>query len=134
MKIISNKYDELITNYEVLNLLKHKRKIKGQALLNEFVSSVVGYLETTPAAKQTDEIVKETKELCKQNKLTKAETLQIINLAPTTEVEIHLIVEEAVERLDPVAFTDDVRFTMEKDLNLQTTTTTTTPPTENGNV
>ncbi|EGC32454.1 hypothetical protein DICPUDRAFT_38395, partial [Dictyostelium purpureum] len=99
--------EELITNFEVLSLLKHKRRIEGQVLLNEFVNNTVRYLETTPASKESVESVKkcrlEINKLATQNgsKIMKAELLQILNIAPSGEVEVHLIVEDCEDRLNP---------------------------------
>eukprot|EP01133_Synstelium_polycarpum_P008029 gene8029-9433_t len=103
MKIIPNEYEELISNYEVLSLLEHKRKIKGQTLLNDFLNNTVNYLKTTPAAKETLESARATRKVCQEYRLTKAETLQILNIAPSTEVEVHLIIEDCEDRLaDPL--------------------------------
>ncbi|KAJ3518182.1 hypothetical protein NLJ89_g12 [Agrocybe chaxingu] len=61
----------------------------------------IGYLSANylPTGKQTEEgITKLVKDLAPYG-LTKAEKLQIVNLAPTTPVELYVIVEELEDRL-----------------------------------
>ncbi|KAM9998508.1 hypothetical protein ACTFIY_008161 [Dictyostelium cf. discoideum] len=106
MKIIKKDKEEIITNFEVLQLLKHKRRIEEQVLLNEFVNNVIRYLETTPASKQTIESVKECKKSVTKLadtsgcKILKGEMLQILNIAPSSEVEVHLVIEDCEDRID----------------------------------
>eukprot|EP01132_Coremiostelium_polycephalum_P001246 gene1246-1571_t len=114
MKILKRDKDQLITNYEVLNLLKHKRKIPGEVLLNEFTSRVTRYLETTPAKRETSQSLDECKKKIVGPKygLVSSEILQLMNTAPSTEVEIYLIVEECEDRLNPLELLEDIQNTL----------------------
>jgi len=65
---------------------------------------VLKYLESTPCVQETPQNIKNfinrINELEGKARLTKAEKLQFINLAPSNHVEVHLIVEEIEERID----------------------------------
>ncbi len=50
------------------------------------------YLNGSPAAAQTAEGVKECFQYLDTYKLTKAEKLQVVNLYPTSEVDVHLVI------------------------------------------
>ncbi|KAF2077688.1 hypothetical protein CYY_001004 [Polysphondylium violaceum] len=120
MKISKQEKEEIITNFEVLTLLKNKRRLKGQVLLNEFLNTVVRYLDTTPAAKETiDTVIECKKALSDPSKynppILKAEVLQILNIAPSSEVEVHLIVEDCEDRYEPYIPSDilsDIKGTL----------------------
>lgn len=60
---------------------------------------VIWLLQSTPCIAQTPKIVEDFAAAVTTFKLTKAELLQLINLRPTTPVEIQLIVEECEERI-----------------------------------
>uniref|UniRef100_A0A914VGW6 DNA-directed RNA polymerase III subunit RPC9 n=1 Tax=Plectus sambesii TaxID=2011161 RepID=A0A914VGW6_9BILA len=96
----------LLTNQEVLSLLKEvgdaeKRKSKANRLqkLSTIVYETTRYLEQTPAATQDADCIKSFLEAVKKYNLTRAESLMMVNLRPTTPVEVQLIVEECEERL-----------------------------------
>ena len=61
------------------------------ALLS-LIFKVIGYLESNPVAKVTKQGAVECLERLEKYNITKAESLQILNLVPTTEVEIHLVI------------------------------------------
>lgn len=96
----------LITNAEVLRLLQERRKQQSDLpkeqrlkVLGTVIYETSSYLRETPAAAQKDEDIARFIQAVAPLKLTAAETLQLINLRPSTAVEIQLLVEECEERL-----------------------------------
>ncbi len=102
--------EAVLSNYEVLGFLREERKEltgkkkgpshhprSGQVatLLLETLSS----LESTVASTQTKEAVAEFLTRTEEFGLTRAERLMLLNHRPTTELEVHLLVEESEERL-----------------------------------
>lgn len=57
------------------------------------------YLSNTPCAQQSPESIKEFMKAMGAYKLTKAEKLQLLNLRPSTAVELQVVIEEIEERL-----------------------------------
>ncbi|MCL4129494.1 UNVERIFIED_CONTAM: hypothetical protein GTU68_052823 [Idotea baltica] len=107
MEIVNPK-SAILSNYEVYSLLqgiskhdKKKNKPGGQVHLANIAYDTVKYLEGTPCNSQNPEMIQSfLTSLPKRGfKLTKAEKLQLINLRPTTPVEMQLIVEDSEERL-----------------------------------
>lgn len=102
------KRPELITNGEVLQLLQERRKAREEEAGGKkkprkvrhrdwIETHVIQFLEETThnVAKPGDLV----KQLRKDFKLTKAETLQILNFMPRESVEIHLIIEDLQTRM-----------------------------------
>nr|CAG4649625.1 EOG090X0BWU [Scapholeberis mucronata]SVE93838.1 EOG090X0BWU [Scapholeberis mucronata] len=95
----------LLSNFEVLTLLNSLRS-KGEQGRNQSGSlatityETVKYLENSPSSIQSQEdIAKFLKEIHKFN-LTKEEKLMLLNLRPTTAVEINLDEERDANRYD----------------------------------
>jgi DNA-directed RNA polymerase subunit F len=105
MEVI-NENSAMLSNFEVYSLLTDIQAGRGQNKPNKHQQQLatityetIKYLETKPCKIQSQEsIVEFMKELEPYN-LTKAEKVQILNLCPTSAVEIQLIVEESEERL-----------------------------------
>ena len=101
---VSNKHTALLCNKEVITVLQsyandqQKRKRSDQNL-RTITYETLQYLTETPAAVQTSESIEDVLRSLSSFSLTKAEKLQLINLRPTTAVEISLIVEESEERV-----------------------------------
>jgi hypothetical protein len=111
----------LVTNFEALKLLQERReqreknegpekKKKKKKLVsgdpyhhrNWLQDKTLGYLVSTPANYLTQASIEKFVSELKANKkieLTQAEVLQIINLRPSTAVEVHAIIDECAERL-----------------------------------
>lgn len=96
----------MLSNYEVLTLLSDLQTGKGQKKPNSSLTHLatvsyetVKYLENTPCAKQSPEIISKFMKAIQPYNLTKPEKLQLLNQRPSTAVEIQLIVEESEERL-----------------------------------
>ena len=91
----------LLSNYEVLQALSDIKTNKSGLEQNAstVVYETIQYLNQTQAAQQTPEFIANFLSKLDKFGLTKAEKLQLINLRPTTPVEIQLIVEESEERL-----------------------------------
>ncbi|CDY38597.1 hypothetical protein HID58_072772 [Brassica napus] len=94
-----------VTNFEVLDLLNSKGASKDTTRvmgLKDKVSSseykVYDYLMETAASTQTRESVTKFSDKCKDFKLVKAEILNIINLRPSSDVELTPIIEKPDER------------------------------------
>ena len=62
---------------------------------------MLGYLERAACATQTRDDIVTFQEAVKHFKLTRMETLAIVNTPPSSVVEVHLLVEECEERLQP---------------------------------
>ena len=104
---VLNENAALLCNNEVLSLLNdiqagrqgRKKPSKHDQNLATVTYSTSKYLEKTPCANQNKLIIDRFVTLIQPFKLKKAEILQLLNLRPTTVVEIQLIVEESEERL-----------------------------------
>nr|NP_001027775.1 calcitonin gene-related peptide receptor component protein [Ciona intestinalis]BAB85994.1 calcitonin gene-related peptide receptor component protein [Ciona intestinalis] len=93
---------------EVLNILneyaneqklsKNKNSRNNQNL-STITYETIKYLSETPAGLQNQACIETTLKALLPFGLTKAEKLQLVNLRPTTAVEISLIVEESEERI-----------------------------------
>lgn len=108
----------LLSNYETYLVVKQihesnnerengKRGKKGQNRtlehcnfgLNTVTYETLKYLEQTPCIEQTPEIMTKFYSAVKKFDLKKIEILQIVNLRPTTLVELQLIIEDSETRL-----------------------------------
>lgn len=93
----------LLSNFEVLELLRSRGATQdplgsfGSATHSE--CKVFDYLVQSAACSQTPESVQEFLLKVEKFSLTKAERLQVLNLRPSTVVEVHLIVEDCEERM-----------------------------------
>jgi len=67
--------------------------------LNTVTYETLKYLEQTPCAEQNQEIITKFYNEIKKFNLKKIEILQILNLRPTTPVELQLIIEDSETRL-----------------------------------
>ncbi|VDM52791.1 unnamed protein product [Angiostrongylus costaricensis] len=96
----------LLTNFEVLQVLNTIKKEEDEKSKSDkskhlwtLIYETTKYLKTTPAAVQNTESIEKLIEEVSPYKLTAAETLQLINLRPSTTAEVQLIVEESEERM-----------------------------------
>jgi hypothetical protein len=92
-----------ITNFELLGLLRRHRTLREEASSahrivprnQELVEdSVFEYLAKTTATLQTDECVETLLSSCQEAGLSSAQSLQWVNMMPTTLVEAHLILHD----------------------------------------
>lgn len=107
MEVVNSK-GAILSNWEVYGLLqdlcqqdgKGRRSLaKTQTHLANIAYDTLKYLEKTSCRNQSPEVIHAFLEAIKEFKLTKAEKLQLINLRPTTPVEMQLIIEDSEERL-----------------------------------
>ncbi|KHJ80059.1 RNA polymerase III subunit C17 [Oesophagostomum dentatum] len=96
----------LLTNYEVLHLVNEVKKQEDKKTksdrskhLSTILYETTKYLKNTPAQEQNPEVIEKLIRAVAPYKLTAAETMQLINLRPTSAPEIQLIVEESEERI-----------------------------------
>lgn len=91
-----------LTNFEVLDFLRSRGAGKDPTRLIASVApseyKVYDYLEQTAACNQTRDIIHELLDKCKSYDLTKAEILNIINIRPSSPVEIDPIIQACRER------------------------------------
>ncbi|XP_031251837.1 DNA-directed RNA polymerase III subunit RPC9-like [Pistacia vera] len=103
MKILEGNAGAL-TNFEVLDFLRSRGASKDPTRVlvpvaqSEF--KVYDYLVESGACNQTRESVNEFFEKCKKFKLAKAEMLNIINIRPSSLVEIDSVIEQSDTRFD----------------------------------
>lgn len=101
MKVKKGNWNTLLSNYEVFSMLQTTKSYKKQTTnqLATITYQTIKYLEDTPCKKQSAEKITEFLKAMDSKKLTKAEKLTLLNLCPTTPLEIQLMVEESEERL-----------------------------------
>lgn len=89
-----------LSNSEVYHLLENEKLIEHK---NTNVATIayetIKHLEKTPCLYQDNKIVQDFMRALKPYDFTKAEKLQLLNLRPTSIVEMQLIIEELDERL-----------------------------------
>jgi len=99
MEKIGSVRKEAITNYEVLQCLrqysKHRQEDSQQTELEQQVKE---YLNSTPVQKLTREQIENQVTNLAGLALSKAEKLQLLNLQPTTVVELYLVMSNLEER------------------------------------
>ncbi|CAJ0959240.1 unnamed protein product, partial [Mesorhabditis belari] len=102
MEVI-NKMVTILPNMQVVKetkTLEGRRPKNDQSEnLNTLLHETETYLKDTPASAQEDEHVIKLSQELQQYKLTMAETVQILNLRPSSGVEVQLVVEECEERI-----------------------------------
>ena len=93
----------LLSNYEVLSILSDVNNKDNKKDLEPNARTIVyetsQYLNQFVASKQSAQVISDFVKSVRSFGLTEAETLQLLNLHPTSAVEIQLIVEESEERL-----------------------------------
>ncbi|CAO2826461.1 unnamed protein product [Amaranthus hypochondriacus] len=91
-----------LTNFEVLDLLRSRGAAKdttrAMSLITPSEFKVYDYLVESAAYNQTRESINTFLEKSKDYQLTKAELINIINIRPTSAVEIASIIEHHEER------------------------------------
>lgn len=96
-----------LTNFEVLDFLRSRGAGRDPTRVivpiapSEF--KVYDYLEQTAACNQTRQVVGEFLEKCKTINLAKAEILNIMNIRPSSPVELYPIIEEYDTRFGEAA-------------------------------
>ncbi|KAJ0740210.1 putative RNA polymerase subunit RPB4/RPC9, HRDC-like superfamily, Rpb4/RPC9 superfamily [Helianthus annuus] len=102
MKILKENAGPL-TNFEVVDFLRSRgaandpTRVLAPLAPSEF--KVYDYLVSTPACSQTRESIAEFATKCKPYKLTKSEITNIINIRPSSFVEIDPLIENLESRL-----------------------------------
>lgn len=105
---VVNERATMVSNYEVFALLKEttqedstnrQYKKHRQENLATISYEVMKYLDKTPCKLQNDAVIRDFLVAVAPFNLTKGEKLQLLNLRPSTPVEIQLIIEESEERL-----------------------------------
>ena len=89
-----------LSNAEVYQLLESEKLIEHKNTNTATVAyETIRHLEQKPCRYQTKEVIEDFLRALAPYDFTKAEKLQLLNLRPTSIVEIQLIVEELDERL-----------------------------------
>ena len=97
---------ELLTNYEVLQVLRYNARYRGDQAQEEMSSpevlaiegEVKKFLEATPASTYTRQSISSLVEALKTFNLSKLEINQIVNTLPQYPVELYLIISNIDER------------------------------------
>jgi DNA-directed RNA polymerase subunit F len=99
-------HSEILSNHEVLSTLKSYPS-KKQTNLATIIYEATSYLESSPAVTYSDTALAEFLNKLRDNKydLTRIEKVQLVNLKPQNETELHLIIDNIEDR-----FTDEQRL------------------------
>lgn len=89
-----------LSNAEVFQLLEDEKLIEHRITNVATVAyETIKHLERTPCKHQDNETIEKFMKALSPYDFTKAEKLQLLNLRPTSIVEVQLIIEELDERL-----------------------------------
>ncbi|KAL6522679.1 hypothetical protein OROHE_016526 [Orobanche hederae] len=103
MKILESSAGAL-TNFEMLDLLRSRGAGTDLSRVIASVSpseyKVFDYLEQTAACNQTSDIIAKFVAECKIYDLAKAEILSVVNIRPSSPVEVYAIIEEFDLRME----------------------------------
>lgn len=98
----------MLCNFEVLQLVREMRSAQdasGSKKISKLKTNLANitydtqkYLQQTACASQNPEMVRIFLEGAKDLKVTKFERLQLLNLRPTTIIQLQLVLEEVEER------------------------------------
>ena len=89
-----------LSNAEVFQLLEDEKLIEHRITNVATVAyETIKHLERTPCKHQDNETIEKFMKALAPYDFTKAEKLQLLNLRPTSIVEVQLIIEELDERL-----------------------------------
>jgi hypothetical protein len=92
-----------LTNFEVLDFLRSRGAAKDPTRVIVSVApsefKVFDYLERSVACNQTRESVEEFKNKCKEYKLVSAEIVNIVNIRPSSVVDIDPLIDDCEGRL-----------------------------------
>ena len=104
MKIVEGEAPKLLTNYEVHEAVKETLGIvrgqKRDPILNGILKNTDKYLKDKEAiAAASPENLAKVSQICKNYKLTKAETLQFINIRPTEDIHLEMVIDDLDLRL-----------------------------------
>lgn len=91
----------LLSNREVLDLLRNNIISKKQTNLATILYETTSYLESSPAVNCSSTNITQFLDIIKERKynLSKMEKIQLVNLQPQNETELHLIVDNIEEKL-----------------------------------
>lgn len=100
---ITNSNSALLSNIEVLKILKENQENKARMKSNKNLATItyetIKYLQDSPACQvKPNQMIRFLNEIKDKFRLTKFEKLQIINHRPQTVVELQLLIEENEER------------------------------------
>ena len=97
---VLNENVAMLSNYEVFKLLETEKLVEHKVTnVATIAYETEKYLERTPCKELSDDKINGFLTEVQHYGFTKAEKLQILNLRPTSIVEIQLIIEELDERL-----------------------------------
>ncbi|XP_010444160.1 PREDICTED: uncharacterized protein LOC104726898 [Camelina sativa] len=134
MKIVKANAGAL-TNFEVLDFLNSRGASKDTTRVIAPIArseyKVYDYLLETAASTQTRESVNKFADKCKDFNVAKAEILNIINLRPSSIVELDPIIEKAPEGQEVREIDTDGILELVKDLLPPLPTTETETPKDN---
>ncbi|KAL6532362.1 hypothetical protein OROGR_014332 [Orobanche gracilis] len=93
-----------LTNFEILDLLRSRGAGTDLSRVIASVSpseyKVFDYLEQTAACNQTRDVIAKFVAECKIYDLAKAEILNVVNIRPSSPVELYAIIEEFESRME----------------------------------
>jgi len=101
MEIINTSY-AVLSNFEVLQTLRNIKDTKNKHGLRNLATimyETIRFLEDGPSKTQTQENILAYLDAIKPYKLSKEESLMLVNDPPTTPLHIQLLVEDSEERL-----------------------------------
>lgn len=99
MEVINENVASL-SNSEVYQILENEKLIEHRVSNVATVAyETIKHLEKTPCKHQNNDVIQGFLRALEPYDFTKAEKLQLLNLRPTSIVEIQLIIEELDERL-----------------------------------